>query len=83
MVIPGQTRNPPPLPTVYSGLNCNGPAGSACYGVDGENKRHNLDAQDRVALHKAGALWECAFNRGHLATPRLLTEAEILGAART
>lgn len=66
---------PPPLPAVYSGLNCNGPAGSACYGVDGENKRHNLDAQDRVALHKAGALWECAFNRGHLATPRLLAEA--------
>ena len=66
---------PPPKPAVYSGTNCNGPAATPCYAMTGENKRYNLDTQDRVALHKGGAIWECGFYGGRLASARLLTEA--------
>ena len=66
---------PPPLPDVYTGHNCFGVASGGCYGMNGENKRYNVDLQDRVALHKGGAIWECSYYRGHLAPPRLLAEA--------
>jgi Stigma-specific protein, Stig1 len=70
---------PPPMPAVYSGQSCNGAPSTPCYPMDGENKRYNLDTQDRVALHKGGAIWECSFYRGRLATPRLLAEAILQG----
>ena len=65
----------PPLPASYTGGNCFGPAGSGCYGLDGEGKRIHLDAQDRAPLSKGAAIWECAFYRGHLARPIQLAEA--------
>lgn len=66
---------PPPLPKAYVGGNCFGPVASACYGLDSDNKRYNVDQQDRPLLTKGGAIWECAFYRGHLARPLQLAEA--------
>ncbi|MBK7580468.1 MAG: hypothetical protein IPI67_09715 [Myxococcales bacterium] len=66
---------PPPLPKAYVGGNCNGPVGKACYALDSDGKRYNVDLADRAPLSKAGALWECAFYRGHLARPLQLAEA--------
>ncbi|MBK8995105.1 MAG: hypothetical protein IPM35_05040 [Myxococcales bacterium] len=66
---------PPPLPKPYVGGNCFGPAGTACYGLDSDGKRYNVDAQDRAPLSKGAAIWECAFYRGHLARPLQLAEA--------
>jgi len=66
---------PPPLPNAYVGGNCNGPVGTACYALDGEGKRYNVDMKDRAPLSKGGAIWECTFYRGHLARPIQLAEA--------
>jgi len=66
---------PPPLPKAYVGNNCFGPVGSSCYGLDSDGKRYNVDQQDRAPLSKGGAIWECAFYRGHLARPLQLAEA--------
>lgn len=72
---------PAPLPSSFTGNNCYGPSGTACYGLDGENKRYNVDVQDRAPLSKGGAIWECAFYRGHLARPIQLAEAIQQGIA--
>jgi hypothetical protein len=73
---------PPPLPKAYTGGNCNGPVGTACYGLDSDGKRINVDVQDRAPLSKGGAIWECAFYRGHLARPIQLAEAIQQGIAQ-
>jgi hypothetical protein len=72
---------PPPLTNAYVGKNCFGPTAGACYEFGGENKRYNLDLQDRALLPKGSAVWECAFYRGHLPTPHQLTEAIQAGIA--
>jgi Stigma-specific protein, Stig1 len=66
---------PPSLPKAYVGGNCFGPVGQACYGLDGEGKRYNMDVADRAPLSKGAAIWECTFYRGHLATPIQYAEA--------
>jgi hypothetical protein len=66
---------PPPLPSAYVGGNCMGPVGTACYALDAEGKRYNMDVQDRAPLSKGAAIWECAFYRGHLARPLQYAEA--------
>lgn len=65
----------PPLTNTYTGKNCFGPTTGACYETGGQTNKYNLDLQDRAPLHKGGAIFECAFYRGHLATPLQLTEA--------
>lgn len=71
---------PPPLPAAFSGKNCNGPAAQPCLALDTENKKASIDASDRAPLPKGSALWECSFNRGHLAGPARLVEAIQQGA---
>ena len=71
---------PPPLPTSFSGKACNGPAAQGCLGLNAENKKLNFDLADRPPLPKGSAIWECAFYRGHLATPGRLVEAVQQGA---
>jgi hypothetical protein len=66
---------PAPLPPTYTGLNCHGPAGQGCYGVDGEGNHYNIDVQDRPRLPKGSAIWECAFYKGRLAEVLRLSEA--------
>jgi hypothetical protein len=61
------------------GNNCFGPVGTACYGLNSENKKISIDVQDRPLLPKGSAIWECAFYRGHLATPARLREAIFQG----
>ena len=69
----------PPLPDAYVGGNCFGPVGQGCYGMDGEGDKYNMDMQDRAPLSKGAAIWECAFYRGHLATPIQYAEAILKG----
>ena len=66
---------PPPLPKAFVGNNCYGPPGQACFGLDSEGKRYNVDTADRAPLPVASAIWECTFNRGHLPTFVTLMEA--------
>lgn len=66
---------PPPPPKKFVGTNCSGTPGAPCVGLNDENKRHNIDGADRGALSKGGAIWECAFYKGHLATASDLAEA--------
>ncbi len=67
---------PPPQPSAYVGGNCYGPSGQACYALDTEGKRYNMDVQDRAPLPTGSAIWECGFYRGHL--PRLSQYAEAI-----
>lgn len=66
---------PPPLPSAYVGTNCFGPSGSGCATLAVDDKKLAIDAQDRPLLPKSSAIWECAFNRGHLASPARLFQA--------
>lgn len=66
---------PPPLPSTFVGNNCHGPSGQACYALDTEGKRTNIDIQDRAPQPVASAVWECAFSRGRLAGSLTLFEA--------
>jgi len=66
---------PAPLPDTFTGNNCYGATGQACYALDGEGKRYNMDLEDRAPLPVGSAVWECAFNRGHLANSVTLFEA--------
>jgi hypothetical protein len=66
---------PPPVESVFSGHNCFGPATGACYGIDGENKKYNIDVADHAPLSKGAAIWECDFYHGHLPSPRMVAEA--------
>lgn len=66
---------PPPLPATFTGKNCFGPAAQGCYGLDAENNKASIDAADRAPLPKGSAIWECTFNRGHLAGPTRIVEA--------
>ncbi len=66
---------PPPLPKSFVGNNCHGPSGQACYGLETEGKRYNIDLQDRAPLTVGSAIWECTFNRGHLPTFTTMFEA--------
>lgn len=51
----------------FTGNACLGPSGSACFALNGQGGRYNIDARDRPRLSKSGATWECAFYRAHLA----------------
>lgn len=62
---------PPPPASAFVGNNCYGPVGTPCYGLG----KYDLDTEDRAALHKGGAIFECQASRGHLASPIQLTEA--------
>lgn len=66
---------PPPLPNAYVGANCFGPSGTACAALNMDDKKLAIDTQDRPLLPKSSAIWECAFNRGHLASPARLFQA--------
>lgn len=66
---------PAPLPQTFTGNNCHGPPGSACFTLDTDNKRLNVDLQDRAPMAVGSALWECAFNRGRLTNSLTLFEA--------
>lgn len=70
---------PPPLPAGFAGKACYGPAAQSCLGLDAEGKKLNVDMADRPPLPKGSAIWECAFYRGHLATPGRLVEAILQG----
>jgi hypothetical protein len=65
---------PPPLPASFTGKGCYGPAAQGCLSLDTESKKHNIDISDRPPLPKGSAIWECAFYRGHLATPARLVQ---------
>lgn len=66
---------PAPLPDSFSGNNCQGPSGQACFTLDTEGKRTNIDIKDRAPLPTGAAVWECGFNRGRLMRAFTLFEA--------
>ncbi|MEZ4224294.1 MAG: MXAN_6577-like cysteine-rich protein [Polyangiaceae bacterium] len=70
---------PAPLPDSFSGNNCQGPSGQACFNLEAEGKRINLDIKDRAPLPTGAAMWECGFNRGRLARSFTLFEAMLQG----
>lgn len=69
---------PPAPPTAFTGNACyGGAAAGACFSQ--ATPKVNLDAFDRPALTKAGAIWECGFYGGHLPLTAELTAAVALG----
>ena len=51
----------------FTGNSCYGPPGEDCFALSELGGRSNIDAKDRAALTKAGAVWECAYYYAHLA----------------
>jgi hypothetical protein len=74
---------PPDLPRSFTGDNCFSSVSgqNGCFGLAGEGAKRSVDIEDRAALTKGSALWECAFYHGHLASPVVLTET-LLGGVR-
>ncbi len=66
---------PGPQPISFGGNNCNGPPGGGCFPLSTGNGRYQIDVEDRPALPKGSAVWECTFNHGHLASLTTLVEA--------
>ena len=68
---------PPALPKTYTGKSCFNVTSNAngCYSLAAEGARYNMDLDDRPALGKGSAIWECAFYHGHLPTPIQYAEA--------
>lgn len=69
---------PPPPPGAYVEEACYGPAGGGCAALGGD-ARFNLDAEDRPALSKAGAIHECALAGGELPSAERLAAAVAAG----
>jgi hypothetical protein len=58
---------PEDRPTGFAGSSCYGSPGSECAALTAYGGAYNIDSQDRPPLRKSAALWECAFEGGHLA----------------
>jgi len=72
---------PPDYGKSFGEKACFGPADkNACVALPSEGKRYALDAEDRIALPKGPATWECAFLHARLATPLQYLEAMTAGA---
>jgi len=59
----------------FEGNQCYGPPGGECFAMTAEGGRYNVDSYDRPVINVQGAMRECAFYHGHLATELMLTEA--------
>lgn len=59
---------PEPQPTTFSGAACYGTPGSECFALGRDGGHLRIDSVDRPPLRKFSALWECAFEGGHLAS---------------
>lgn len=53
---------------------CHGPAGSTCWGTNGEKKRYRIDKYDRPPLPYNAAVRECMLYHAHVPYERDLTE---------
>jgi len=73
---------PAAAPKSFTANHCNGTAGSACFSLG----KWNIDTANRPALRKGAQVWECAYDRGHVADSALLIEgirAGLPGTATT
>lgn len=61
----------PPKAADFSGTHCNGPPGTECF----RSGRLNVDTNDRAALRRSAAIFECAYEHAHLADLPALVEA--------
>ena len=65
-----------PDPKTFNSDQCNGDPGAECFTLKKvEGGRFNIDMKDRPAIPKGAALWECDFERGHMANYNTLVEA--------
>ncbi|WP_255636740.1 MXAN_6577-like cysteine-rich protein [Hyalangium versicolor] len=54
-------------PESFSGNACFGSPGKGCFALKEGGGRYNMDGVDRPLLSKNGAVWECTYQRAHLA----------------
>lgn len=73
---------PDAAPIAFTEESCHGPADAPCSRLESEGARTQIDVSDRAPLPVGAALWECAFNRGHLAPLITLAEAIRKGLPR-
>lgn len=62
-------------PPAFAGSRCHGGVGSECATVG----RFNIDTEDRPAMRKSAAVWECANERAHVADLPTTIEALLSG----
>ncbi len=65
---------PETRPESFRGSSCYGDPGADCFALASEGGRYNIDPSDRPAMRKSSAVWECAFDGGHLAGYRQIVE---------